>query len=592
MRVAHDASQAIRTSDVITCATSSLVPVLDAADLPEHVHINAIGSYRLDMRELPDAAFSGADVVVDSIEAAEHEAGEVVSAIASAQLRSDVLTELGRRLNDDVGAASAADDLQVRRPGDSGLGSPGSARRGADGRILGVTPPLGIDRIRRFVQDVPRVLRYPGTELVRHTFAELQTAHPDVVRCTQIGTSRLGTPIMETTIGSGARSAMVVAGVHPNEVVGFVTAIELARLLVANFEVRDGLGYTWHFVENLDPDGVRLNEPWFDVPGDRTRYARRFFRPAPADQPEWTFPTSYRRAYFDRMLPETVALARRIDDVRPELYVSLHNSETGGAYWYVGDADAEAADDLRSIAHQLDVPIDVGEAESPHLIRFSPGVFRSSTFAEDYDAAERAGDDPAESFCGSSATEYAAARGARTLIPEVPYWIPVTSTVDNTDESHAEMIGRTAADMGAVADRLHGLLSRADPHLRIPSPFAAAARAFVPMMVADARADVSRAAYESSQHRMATTAETLSRETRVRGFALRYGGMLRRALEAEVFAGTATAEARACLAEADEFFEQWLERGEPVETVALDPTALVGTQLGSSILILADRARP
>ena len=73
------------------------------------------------------------------------------------------------------------------------------------------------------------------------------------------------------------------------------------------------LDAAWHIIPCIDPDGMRLNEGWFAKPGDRTAYFADFYRPAGDEQVEWTFPFDYKNAYFDRMMPETLALARAID---------------------------------------------------------------------------------------------------------------------------------------------------------------------------------------------------------------------------------------------------------------------------------------
>lgn len=96
--VVNDLSIALRDTDILTCATSATTPVFDAGDLPAQIHINAIGSYRLDMRELPAEAFTDADVVIDSWQAIREEAGDLMPALASGHLDEATVSELGARL--------------------------------------------------------------------------------------------------------------------------------------------------------------------------------------------------------------------------------------------------------------------------------------------------------------------------------------------------------------------------------------------------------------------------------------------------------------------------------------------------------------
>ncbi|GAB3633618.1 ornithine cyclodeaminase family protein [Microbacterium sp. 22179] len=103
----NDLAAALRDTDVLTCVTSSTTPVFDAADLPPRIHINAVGSYRLDMRELPADAFTGADVVIDSWDAIREEAGDLMPALTSGHLHEDAVSELGARLDADAGSRAA-----------------------------------------------------------------------------------------------------------------------------------------------------------------------------------------------------------------------------------------------------------------------------------------------------------------------------------------------------------------------------------------------------------------------------------------------------------------------------------------------------
>jgi ornithine cyclodeaminase len=90
---------AVRGADVICTATRSRVPLFEAGDLKERAHINAIGAYRLDMCELPPEAFRRADmVVIDQLEAALAEAGDLTRAMDSGYLRRDALVEIGQLL--------------------------------------------------------------------------------------------------------------------------------------------------------------------------------------------------------------------------------------------------------------------------------------------------------------------------------------------------------------------------------------------------------------------------------------------------------------------------------------------------------------
>lgn len=92
--VSRDAASAVRDADVVCCATPSTEPLFGAGALPDQVHVNAIGAFRLAMRELPDDLLASALVVVDQCEAALEESGEIHHAVRAGVLREDDLVEL------------------------------------------------------------------------------------------------------------------------------------------------------------------------------------------------------------------------------------------------------------------------------------------------------------------------------------------------------------------------------------------------------------------------------------------------------------------------------------------------------------------
>ncbi len=102
---ADSAADAVRGAHVICAATRSEVPLFEVGDLESEVHINAVGAYRPDMCEIPAAAFGlAATVVIDQLEAAFAEAGDIIQAIAAGQLRAESLVEIGQLLAAPAGA--------------------------------------------------------------------------------------------------------------------------------------------------------------------------------------------------------------------------------------------------------------------------------------------------------------------------------------------------------------------------------------------------------------------------------------------------------------------------------------------------------
>ncbi|MFD9891931.1 ornithine cyclodeaminase family protein [Amycolatopsis sp. NPDC059027] len=98
-RVATSADDAVADAEIVCCATSSDTPVLATAALPERVHVNAIGSFRPSMRELPaDLLATASAVVVDQLDACLDESGEIRHAVGTGLLDRAAILELGSAL--------------------------------------------------------------------------------------------------------------------------------------------------------------------------------------------------------------------------------------------------------------------------------------------------------------------------------------------------------------------------------------------------------------------------------------------------------------------------------------------------------------
>lgn len=86
-------AEAIKDADVICTATSSTTALFADADVPRGAHINAVGSYRPDMVEIPSATICRARMVVDHHVSAMEEAGDLL-----APLRAGLIDETHFRL--------------------------------------------------------------------------------------------------------------------------------------------------------------------------------------------------------------------------------------------------------------------------------------------------------------------------------------------------------------------------------------------------------------------------------------------------------------------------------------------------------------
>jgi ornithine cyclodeaminase/alanine dehydrogenase-like protein (mu-crystallin family) len=88
--------EAVSDADVICTATTSPKPVFSHAHLKPGVHINAVGSYKPEVQEIPEETVVRARVVVDHRPAALEEAGDLIAPIRQGLIKeSHIHAELG-----------------------------------------------------------------------------------------------------------------------------------------------------------------------------------------------------------------------------------------------------------------------------------------------------------------------------------------------------------------------------------------------------------------------------------------------------------------------------------------------------------------
>ena len=89
-----DLADAVNAADIVTCATMSTAPVLRGDWLRPGQHIDLIGAYRPDMREVDDTALRRTRVFVDSFGTTIDHIGELKIPLASGAIsRADVLAD-------------------------------------------------------------------------------------------------------------------------------------------------------------------------------------------------------------------------------------------------------------------------------------------------------------------------------------------------------------------------------------------------------------------------------------------------------------------------------------------------------------------
>ncbi|NTV81295.1 MAG: hypothetical protein HGA24_07730 [Candidatus Aminicenantes bacterium] len=91
--------EALREADIISTATTSVAPVFSDRDLKPGVHINAIGSSKPHVREIPGETVRRARVFVDQRRACLEEAGDLIIPLRQGLIREDhIRAEIGEVL--------------------------------------------------------------------------------------------------------------------------------------------------------------------------------------------------------------------------------------------------------------------------------------------------------------------------------------------------------------------------------------------------------------------------------------------------------------------------------------------------------------
>ncbi|HUG09335.1 MAG TPA: ornithine cyclodeaminase [Acidimicrobiia bacterium] len=99
----EDADEAVRLADIVSCATPAAVPLFAEESVRSGTHINAVGAFTPEMAELSPEVLERAYVVVDDIEAAAAEAGDLIQAGCSPNTTlRDLLAGTHPQIGEDV----------------------------------------------------------------------------------------------------------------------------------------------------------------------------------------------------------------------------------------------------------------------------------------------------------------------------------------------------------------------------------------------------------------------------------------------------------------------------------------------------------
>lgn len=445
---------------------------------------------------------------------------------------------------------------------------------------------IAMARFRDLIDDIPDYQGYLTVDELNENTRELARRFPNRVRLLTIGHSGSGDPITCLSLGSGKHSALLVGLPHPCEPVGSVMLDYLSRRLAEDPHLTDELGFSWHIVKCIDPDGTRLNEGWFKGPFTLRQFATHYYRGAYTDQVEWTFPVHYKDFHFNSPTMETSALMNLMERVRPDFYFTLHNNYFSGVYFYVSHDIPELYPRLYQAAAYWDLPLHRGEMEVPYRRRLAPAVYAMPGIAEAYDFYAKLG----QSFSaarggGGSSYDY-----LRTLQPnafglmcELGYFNdPRLVDMSGARMSRREAILHSVRNGARIYDLVAACNAKAVPYLQLRSHL----RRRIEEYLVSARTDLeakrrwAEAAPELGEE--ATVAEALDNMEIQSFWQLLMISMFRRMVDEEI--GTASGRAQMVLtdirARISREFELIATRLEKSATYTSFPIrALVGVQL-------------
>jgi ornithine cyclodeaminase len=109
-----DLEAGVRWADIISCATLATVPLVRGAWLRPGQHLDLIGSFTPEMREVDDEALARSRIYVDTREGALAESGELVQAMAGGLITAaDIQGDLGALARGTASGRESAEEITL-----------------------------------------------------------------------------------------------------------------------------------------------------------------------------------------------------------------------------------------------------------------------------------------------------------------------------------------------------------------------------------------------------------------------------------------------------------------------------------------------
>ena len=112
--VAGSSRDALKCADIVCTATVSSTPVFADAEIAPGVHINAVGSYKPEVQEIPEKTVLRSLLVVDHRESALQEAGDLLIPIKRGYMQeTHIHAELGEIISGKVIGRTSDQDVTL-----------------------------------------------------------------------------------------------------------------------------------------------------------------------------------------------------------------------------------------------------------------------------------------------------------------------------------------------------------------------------------------------------------------------------------------------------------------------------------------------
>jgi len=109
-----DLEAAVRSADIISCATTSTEPLVRGEWLQPGAHLDLVGGFKPDMREADDDAVAMARICVDTYAGALSEAGDLVQPLRAGRIeRGQIVAELAELARNEKTVRRAAHDITL-----------------------------------------------------------------------------------------------------------------------------------------------------------------------------------------------------------------------------------------------------------------------------------------------------------------------------------------------------------------------------------------------------------------------------------------------------------------------------------------------